>query len=165
MSHANNIRAFSRRYGRGFWSRARKFSESAKPAPATSLLAGTTGADSGFDSKVGTDRQGDARCSDESTKGAVARCVGSADAPHVAPPNGGETDGATPPTTKGGDNGGSLTNYPDLSPSPTYSAGGGVLSVMPLLAQFHADRWATLAVIAIFICAFAVSAYRANQKR
>lgn len=95
MSHANNIRAFSRRMGRGFWRNARKFSAPDKPTHATGLAAGATvGPGAGFDSKVGTDRLADARCSDESTKGTATRSVGSADAPHVAPPNGGETAGA-----------------------------------------------------------------------
>jgi len=103
--------------GRGFWSRARKFSESAKPAPATSLLAGTTGADSGSLS---------ANCGQK----------------------GGDTD--------------SIQNQQRPSPPSTHSAGGGVCCVM-LAAQVHYDRWATLAVIAVFLCGFAVAAIRANR--
>lgn len=161
MSHAANTRAFSRRMGRGFWSRARKFSESAKPAPATSLLAGTTGADSGSDSNGG-DHEAVTRCSDESTKRTVARCVGGTDAPHVASPRCGETAGASANCGQKGGDTESIQNQQRPSPSPDHSAGGGVLSVM-LAAQVHADRWATLAVIAIFICAFAVAAIRANR--
>lgn len=166
MNHAANTRAFARRMGRGFWRRARKFSESAKPAPASSLLAGTTGADS---DSVSISKDGEhaavTRCSDESTERAVARCVGGTDAPHVALLQSGETAGANCQSAncgqKGGDTATDQTNHLDLSPSPRHSAGGGVLSVM--LCQVHADRWATLAVITVFLCAFAVAVIRANR--
>ena len=48
------------------------------------------------------------------------------------------------------------------APPSTHSAGGGVCCVM-LAAQFHVDRWATLAVFAIFASVFAVAIIRANR--
>lgn len=159
MNHSTAKHTFARRYGRGFW--RRKFSTPDKPTHASVLAAGATaGPGVGLDSVVGTDRLADARGSDESTKGTVARCVWSTDAPHVAMPSGLETAGAyAEQHQQMGSN--EVTNQQRPSPPSTYSADGGVCCVM--ICQIHADRWATLAVIAIFICAFAVAAYRANR--
>lgn len=143
MNHAANTRAFARRMGRGFWSRARTFSESAKPAPATSLLTGTTGADSGSDSKGG-DHDAVTRCSDESTERTVARCVGGTDAPHVASLQSEETAGASANCGQKGGDTESIQNQQRPYPSPDHSAGGGVCCLMLSASPMDWDRWVTL---------------------
>lgn len=126
MTHTANTRRFASRMGRGFWSRARRFSESAKPATGTGLASdGTTGADSGLIS---------------GTPGQQPDCL--------------------PATQPGVQSQTEVTRILG-APSPRHSAGGGVCCVM--LCQIHADRWATLAVIAVFLCGWAVAVIRANR--
>lgn len=161
MNHSTAKHTFARRYGRGFW--RRKFSESAKPNLAALAAGEATGADSGLDSEVAEQAVGDTRSRGTDTKGTVARCVGGTDSPHVASLSGGETAGAHAWQHQQRWIYEVDTNQ-QASPPSRHSAGGGVCCVIPLLAaQVHADRWATLAVITVFICAFAVAAYRANR--
>lgn len=124
MTHRENSRAFSRRYGRCFWKRAAQFSSADKPAPVELASAGVTGSAEGSTSAA-TDNGASAGSSPEQR--------GSHEVAHQQ---------ATPPST--------------------HSAGGGVCCLM-LAAQVHADRWATLAVIAVFLCGFAIAAIRANR--
>jgi len=48
------------------------------------------------------------------------------------------------------------------SPPSRHSAGGGVCCLM-LSAQVHADRWATIAIMAVLVCGWAVAVIRANR--
>jgi len=174
MSHYRNRRAFAARTARGFM-RLNKFSSADKPAPSDLAFAGTTGPAEGSDSKVESDTGSpDA----DRSEGTAQRDVGLA-----APPCGvttatassyvtTEVTGATPaaPSIAGQpgveqqqQRGSSVTSKPQRHspPSSIHSAGGGVCCVM--LAQVHADRWATLAVIAVFFSVFAVAIIRANR--
>lgn len=49
------------------------------------------------------------------------------------------------------------------SPASGFDSQRPAIVLIPMLAQVHADRLATLAVIFVFICIFAVSAWRANR--
>lgn len=177
MTHRENSRAFSRRYGRCFWKRAQQFSSADKPTPEGLASAGITNVGSAEGHIHEATIQADGGTSDQGTgpKLTAQRNVGLAGAPHAASRQREETAGA--PSSAATDNGASagsspeqrgsheVTSKPDQqrpTPLSDHSAGGGVCCAM-LAAQVHADRWATLAVIAVFICAFAVAAIRANR--
>ena len=179
MSHYRNRRSFASRTARGFM-RLNKFSSADKPAPVELASAGTTGsAEGSIPGQSALQANADALVGESAEvtdlNGTVDRDLGVTDAPHVAPQQCGETAGA--PSSAATDNGASagsspeqrgsheVTSKPDQqrpTPLSDHSAGGGVCCAM-LAAQVHADRWATLAVIAIFICAFAIAAIRANR--
>lgn len=135
MSHYRNRRSFASRTARGFM-RLPKFSSADKPAPSDLAFAGTTGsAEGSIPGQLALQANADA-----SAGGAM------------------ETTG----TNGTVDRGLGVTDAPHVAPQQCGETAGAFI---PMLAvgQYHYDRWATLAVIVVFLGGYIVAAIRSNR--
>ena len=135
MSHYQTSRSFASRTARGF-ARLPKFSSADKPAPEGLASAGTTGsAEGSIPGQLALQANADA------SAGGLMETTG--------------TNGTV-------DRDLGVTGAPHAAELQSKETAGAFI---PMLAvgQYHYDRWATLAVIAVFLCGFAIAAIRANR--